>query len=201
MPFSSCSNRFFAQEAAVYANPQLKFAEDEASSGQRDKLTTAQKRWPPSSRTAQHRRPAAAGHAAAAAADRCGKPAEHRAGPGAGGGAAAGCAEAAAGQRAAERDQLGAWASSYQAVDAAESQLDTLRAKRSQMASTYRPDSPVFQQLDAQIDFAARGREGSAPTRPRAAARPSRTWSIRTSRPTTCAPRPRRPARASRSRC
>jgi uncharacterized protein involved in exopolysaccharide biosynthesis len=39
----------------------------------------------------------------------------------------------------------------YQAADSAESQLDALRAKRSQLASTYRPGSEVFQQLDAQI--------------------------------------------------
>ena len=34
-------NQFFAQEAAVYANPQLQFAEDEAKSS-REKLTAAQ---------------------------------------------------------------------------------------------------------------------------------------------------------------
>ena len=39
----------------------------------------------------------------------------------------------------------------YRAVDQAEARLDELRAKRSQMASTYRSDSPVFQQMDAEI--------------------------------------------------
>ena len=83
----------------------------------------------------------------------------------------------------------------YHAADTAETQLDELRAKRSQMASTYNPGSEVFQQLDAQIaslSSAAKARTGEARSR---AARPSRTWSIRTSRPTTCVPQPRRPAR------
>ena len=47
----------------------------------------------------------------------------------------------------------------YHAADTAEAQLDQLRAKRSQMASTYRPGSAVFQQLDAQIAHAVLGRE------------------------------------------
>ena len=39
----SLLSQFFEQEAAVYANPQLKFAESEAAAA-RDKLTAAQNR-------------------------------------------------------------------------------------------------------------------------------------------------------------
>ena len=39
----------------------------------------------------------------------------------------------------------------YHAADQAEAKLDELKAKRSQMASNYRSDSPLFQEVDAQI--------------------------------------------------
>jgi len=70
----------------------------------------------------------------------------------------------------------------YQAVDQAEAQLDTLRAKRSQMLNTYRADGPIVQQLNAQIaslERAANARDVEA--RNRSAVQPNPVYqSIKT---------------------
>jgi succinoglycan biosynthesis transport protein ExoP len=141
--------QFYAQEAAVYANPQLHFSDDEASKA-RAKLTEAQNTLAAfkaknniadlqqqvmqllTQRTDVGTRLNIA-HARVVEAE----------------------------QRQAALEQLlknvpsevsaSAAGEQYHAVDAAETQLDELLTKRSQMASTYQPDSPVFQQLDAQI--------------------------------------------------
>lgn len=163
--------QFYAQEAAVYANPELRFSNDEASKA-RDKLTAAQNTLAAfkarnniadlqqqvtqllTQRTDVETRLNIA-HARAVEAE----------------------------QRQAALEQLlktvppevtaSASGEQYHAVDAAETQLDELLTKRSQMASTYQPDSPMFQQLDAQIASLrkiardrtqeAKGREASAP--------------------------------------
>jgi uncharacterized protein involved in exopolysaccharide biosynthesis len=141
--------QFYSQEAAVYANPQLHFSEDEASKA-REKLTTAQNTlaaFKASNKIADLQQQVMQlltqrtdvetrlniAHARVAEAE----------------------------QRQAALEQLlknvppevssSAAGEQYHAVDAAEQQLDDLLTKRSQMASTYQPSSPVFQQLDAQI--------------------------------------------------
>jgi succinoglycan biosynthesis transport protein ExoP len=140
---------FYAQEAVVYANPELRFAKDEAAKA-REKLTEAQN---------------------ALAAFKAGRniadlqqqvsqlllqrtDVDTRLN-----GARARVAEAE--QREGTLKQLlkdvpenvssSAPGEQYHAVDQAEARLDELRAKRSQMASNYRPDSPIFQQVDAEI--------------------------------------------------
>jgi uncharacterized protein involved in exopolysaccharide biosynthesis len=163
--------QFYSQEAAVYANPQLRFSDDEANKA-RDKLTAAQNALAGfkaknsiadlqqqvkqllTQRTDVETRLSIA-HARVVEAE----------------------------QRQATLEQLlknvpsdvsaSAYGEQYHAVDAAETQLDELLTKRSQMASTYQPDSPVFQQLDAQIASLrkitrertqeAKGREASTP--------------------------------------
>jgi succinoglycan biosynthesis transport protein ExoP len=141
--------QFYAQEAAVYANPQLHFSDDEATKA-RSKLTEAQNTLAAfkannkiadlqqqvmqllTQRTDVETRLNIA-HARVVEAE----------------------------QRQAALEELlknvpsevtsSAAGEQYHAVDAAETQLDDLLTKRSQMASTYQPDSPVFQQIDAQI--------------------------------------------------
>ncbi len=141
--------QFYAQEATVYANPQLHFSDDEAAKA-RTKLTEAQNALAAfkssrniadlqqqvtqllTQRTDVETRLNNA-HARVVEAE----------------------------QRQATLEQLlknvpsevtaSAYGEQYHAVDAAETQLDDLLTKRSQMSSNYQPDSPMFQQLDAQI--------------------------------------------------
>jgi uncharacterized protein involved in exopolysaccharide biosynthesis len=142
-------NHFYAQEAAVYANPQLHFSEDEANKA-RAKLTDAQialATFKANNKIADLQQQVLQlltqrtdvesrlnnAHARVVEAE----------------------------QREASLEKLlkdvpadvtaSAAGEQYHTVDAAETQLDALLAKRSQMASNYQPDSPVFQQLDAQI--------------------------------------------------
>lgn len=142
-------HQFYAQEAAVYANPQLHFSEDEANKA-RAKLTDAQNALAAfkaknkiadlqqqvlqllAQRTDVETRLNNA-HASV-------EEAEQR--------------KAALGkllQSVPAEVTASAYGEQYHTVDSAETQLDDLLAKRSQMAATYQPDSPVFQQLDAQI--------------------------------------------------
>ncbi len=142
-------DRFYGQEATVYANPQLRFAEEEANKA-RDALTTAQDAL-------------ATFKAANKIADLNQQVSqlllqrtdvETRL-------SAARAHVAEAEQREATLKQLlldvptnvsaSAYGEQYHTVDEAEAKLDELRAKKSQMASTYRSDSPVFQQMDAEI--------------------------------------------------
>jgi succinoglycan biosynthesis transport protein ExoP len=140
---------FYGQEATVYANPELRFAKDEAAKA-RENLTEAQN---------------------ALAAFKAGRhiadlqqqvsqlllqrtDVESRLNI-----AHARMAEAE--QRETTLKQLlrdvpenvssSAPGEQYHAVDQAEAKLDELRAKRSQMASNYRSDSPLFQQVDSEI--------------------------------------------------
>jgi len=142
-------DKFYAQEATVYANPQLRFAEDEAGKA-RDKLTAAQdtlaafkagkniadlqqqvtqlllQRTDVESRlNVAHARVAEAEQRETALANLL--------------------------KDVPVNVSASAHGEQYRTVDEVETRLDTLRAKRSQMASTYQPDSPVFQQMDAEI--------------------------------------------------
>ena len=142
-------DHFYGQEAAVYANPQLKFAAEEATKA-REKLTEAQNALtafksandiadPPQQVTQLLRQRTDVESRLNIARARV----------------------AEAEQREGSLKQLlkdvpstvtaSAAGEQYRAVDEAESRLDSLRAKRSQMASTYRADSPLFQQMDAEI--------------------------------------------------
>ena len=142
-------DRFFAQEAEVYANPQLEFAEGEAKAS-RDKLTTAQ------NALADFK----SSHKIADLQQQVTQLLRARTDVESRYSIAHGKLLEAEKQQDALQQLLSnvpqdvtssAMGGQYQAADSAESQLDALRAKRSQLASTYRPGSEVFQQLDAQI--------------------------------------------------
>jgi succinoglycan biosynthesis transport protein ExoP len=142
-------DRFFAQEAEVYANPQLEFAEGEAKAS-KDKLTTAQ------NALADFK----SGHKIADLQQQVTQLLRARTDVESRYNIAHGKLLEAEKQQDALQQLLSnvpqdvtssAMGGQYQAADSAESQLDALRAKRSQLASTYRPGSEVFQQLDAQI--------------------------------------------------
>ncbi len=142
-------DRFYAQEATVYANPELQFAEDEAAKA-RDKLTTAQNKlatFKADNKIAdlqqqvtqlllqktdvEGRLNSARTHVAEAEQKQA--------------------ALAKLLKDVPENVTASAYGEQYHAVDEAEAQLDQLRAKRSQMESNYRSDSPVFQQMDSEM--------------------------------------------------
>jgi len=142
-------NKFFDQEAAVYANPQLAFAESEAKAA-RDKLTAAQDRlsdFKAKNQIADLQQQVTQFLRARTDIESRLHVAQGR------------VLEAEQRQQALKEllDSVpqnvtsSAMGEQYHAADDAESRLDQLRAKRSQMASTYNSNSPVFQQLDAQI--------------------------------------------------
>ena len=142
-------DRFFAQEAEVYANPQLEFAEGEAKSS-KDKLTTAQNAL--ADFKSSHKIADLQQQVTQLLRARTDVESRYN--------IAHGKLLEAEKQQDALQQLLSnvpqdvtssAMGGQYQAADSAESQLDALRAKRSQLASTYRPGSEVFQQLDAQI--------------------------------------------------
>ena len=142
-------DRFYAQEAEVYANPQLKFAETEAQTG-KDKLTVAQDAL--AAFKSDHKIADLQQQVTQLLRQRTDVESRFN--------IAHGKLLEAEKQQDALQQLLtsvpqdvtsSAMGGQYQAADSAESQLDALRAKRSQLSSTYRSDSPVFQQLDAQI--------------------------------------------------
>ena len=142
-------DRFFAQEAEVYANPQLQFAEGEAKAS-KDKLTTAQNAL--ADFKSSHKIADLQQQVTQLLRARTDVESRYN--------IAHGKLLEAEKQQDALQQLLSnvpqdvtssAMGGQYQAADSAESQLDALRAKRSQLASTYRPGSEVFQQLDAQI--------------------------------------------------
>jgi uncharacterized protein involved in exopolysaccharide biosynthesis len=141
---------FFAQEAEVYANPQLEFAEEEAAAA-KAKLAAAQ--------TELYEFKSQ--HEIADLQQQVRELLRQQTDVGSRMNIAQGRVLEAEQRQAALKELLdsvpqtvtsSAQGGTYQAVDQAEAQLDTLRAKRSQMLSTYRADSPILQQLDAQID-------------------------------------------------
>jgi succinoglycan biosynthesis transport protein ExoP len=141
--------RFYGQEATVYANPQLRFAEEEAAKA-RGQLTDAQNAltaFKSASNIAD-----LGMQVAQLLLQRTDVESRYNI-------AHARVAEAE--QREAALNQLlkdvptnvsaSAPGEQYRAVDDAASRLDILRAKRSQMSSNYKSDSPLFLQLDAEI--------------------------------------------------
>jgi uncharacterized protein involved in exopolysaccharide biosynthesis len=143
-------NLFFAQEAAVYNNPQLRFAEDEAKTA-RGTLTAAQDKL--ATFKAQHNIADLSQQVTQLLGARTDVENRLRIAQG---------RVLEAHQRQDALNELlatvpthvsgSAIGEQYAAVDDAESRLDQLRAKRQQMAITYRSDSAVFKQLDAQIN-------------------------------------------------
>ena len=156
-------NQFFAQEAAVYANPQLQFAEEEAKNS-RAKLTSAQNAL---AEFKSH-------HQIADLQQQISQLLLSRTDVEGKLGAARGRVLEAEQREAALKQLLdsvpanvtsSAPGEQYRAADEAETRLDQLRAKRHELASTYLPGSEVFKQLDAQIGSltaAVRTRTGEA---------------------------------------
>ncbi len=173
-------SQFFDQEAAVYANPQLAFAETEAKAAQ-NKLTEAQNKL--ANFKSKHQIADLQQQISQYLQQRTDVESRLRI-------AQARVLEAQQRQDALKQllDTIPATVTTsatgeqYHAADDAESRLDQLRAKRSQMASTYQAGSPVFQQLDAQIaslSAAAKTRSGEA--RGRSATQPNKVYeSIKT---------------------
>jgi uncharacterized protein involved in exopolysaccharide biosynthesis len=171
---------FFAQEAEVYANPQLKFAEDEAAAA-KAKLAAAQTGL--SEFKSQHE--------IADLQQQVKELLKQQTDVGSRMNIAQGRVLEAEQRQAALKELLdsvpqtvtsSAQGGTYQAVDQAEAQLDTLRAKRSQMLDTYRGDSPIIQQLNAQIASLARAANArNAEARNRSAIQPNPVYeSIKT---------------------
>jgi uncharacterized protein involved in exopolysaccharide biosynthesis len=173
-------NKFFDQEAAVYANPQITFAENEAAAA-RDKLTAAQNnlaQFKSQNKIADLQQQVSQFLLSRTDVESRLRVAQGR------------VLEAENRQKALKElldtvpanSTSSAMGEQYHAADSAESQLDQLRAKRSQLASSYRAGSEVFQQLDAQIaslSSAARSRAGEA--RGRSATQPNLVYqSIKT---------------------
>jgi uncharacterized protein involved in exopolysaccharide biosynthesis len=159
-------NQFFEQEAAVYANPQLKFAESESAAA-KDKLTDAQNRL--AQFKTQHQIADLRQQVSQLILSRTDVESRLRVAQG---------RVLEAEQREQALKQLldtvpanvtsSATGEQYHAADTAEAELDQLRAKRSQMLSTYNSESPVLQQLNAQIaslTSAARARTAEARNR------------------------------------
>ena len=145
----SMLDQFYGQEATVYANPQLKFAEQEANR-QRDKLNAAQQtlaQFKNSNQIADLN--AQVGQLLKQRTD-----VETRLN------AAQGRVSEAVQRESALKDLLSAVPATvatsaageqFRGVDDVQTQIATLKAKRDQMASSYQPGSPVFRQLDASI--------------------------------------------------
>ena len=171
---------FFAQEADVWSNPQLKFATDEANDA-KAKLAAAQ----------QALADFKSQHAIADLQQQVRELLRQQTDVGSRMNIAQGRVLEAQQRQAALKELLdsvpptvtsSAEGGTYQAVDQAEAQLDTLKAKRSRMLSTYRPDSPIFQQLNAQIDSLQRAAGArTAEARSRSATQPNPVYeSIKT---------------------
>jgi uncharacterized protein involved in exopolysaccharide biosynthesis len=142
-------DRFFAREADIYANPQLKFAEQEAT-GAKAKLNDAQvalATFKANNRIADL--PQQVAHLLASRTDVDSRMQ-----------VAQGRVQEAEQRQEALKELLdsipanvttSATGEQYHAADDAESRLDQLRAKRSEMSSNYLPSSEIFKRLDAQI--------------------------------------------------
>lgn len=143
-------NEFYQQEADVYANPQLKFAESEAANAKKS-LTEAQNEL--EGFKSSHQISDLQGQVAQLLKQRTDVESRWRIAQGR-------VLEAQQQQEALTKllatipatVNSSAAGEEYQAADSAEGRLDALKAKRSQLASSYRSDSPVFRELDAQID-------------------------------------------------
>jgi uncharacterized protein involved in exopolysaccharide biosynthesis len=168
-------DQFFALEANVYANPQLQFAEEEAKRSQQ-KLAAAQ------AALAQFK----ASHQIADLSGQVGQLLQQRTDVESRLQQAQGRVLEAEQREIALKELLSAvpqtltttaTGETYRGVDDMATQIAALKAKRNQMASSYRPDSPVFLQLDASIaslEGSARLSRGDA--RSRSATQPNMVY-------------------------
>ncbi len=140
---------FYGQEASIYANPQLRFAQQEAVKA-KQKLADAQNELSSFKQS----------HQIADLQIQVSQLLQQRTDVSSRLAISQGALLQAQQQEAALKDLLAtvpaettssATGEQYQSVDTAEGELDRLRAKRSQMLSTYQPGSPMLRQLDAQI--------------------------------------------------
>ena len=141
--------RFFAQEAIVYANPQLQFAESEAERAQQ-KLAAAQQALSKFRET--HKISDMTAQVNQLLTQRT--DVESRLATADGKVLEAQQKESVYKELLAAVPELvttTANGETYRGIDQVESQLATLKAKRDQMAATYRPGSPIFAQIDASI--------------------------------------------------
>jgi uncharacterized protein involved in exopolysaccharide biosynthesis len=173
-------DHFFSQEAAVYANPQLQFAQGEANQAQA-KLNAAQQAL------AQFRET----NKISDMDEQIGQLLQQRTDVESKLATANGAVQEAQQKEAAYKELLSAVpplltttaaGETYRGVDDVSSQLATLKAKRDQMAATYRPGSPIFRSIDASIGSleASLGKR-RADARDRAATQPNMVYeNIRT---------------------
>ncbi len=164
-------DHFFSQEAVIYANPQLQFSQDEAKRAQ-EKLASAQQAL------SQFRQ----ANKISDMNEQIGQLLQQRTDVESRLATANGVVQASQQKEAAYKELLAAVpplvttsapGETYREVDDVDGQLATLKAKRDQMAATYRPGSPVFQSIDASIgsleraahksDAAARSRSATQP--------------------------------------
>jgi uncharacterized protein involved in exopolysaccharide biosynthesis len=165
-------DQFFAQEATVYANPQLKFAEAEAKSA-KDKLNDAQNTL--ADFKANHQIADLPQQVTQLLQSRTDVESRLHVAQG---------RTLEAQQRQDSLKQLldsvpqnvssSALGEQYHAADSAEASLDQLRAKRLQMSTNYQPGSEAFRQLDAQIaSLTAAARARTAEARSRSSTQPN----------------------------
>jgi uncharacterized protein involved in exopolysaccharide biosynthesis len=159
-------DQFFAEEAEIYANPQLKFADDESHTA-REKLTEAQNTL--ANFKSSHDISDLPQQVSQLLLSRTDVESRMR--------VAQGRVQEAEQRRDALKQLLNsvpetvsssAMGEQYRAVDDAETRLDQLRAKRGEMSANYLPGSDVFKQLDAQIaalTTAAKTRDSEAKSR------------------------------------
>lgn len=142
-------NDFFGQEAVIYANPQLRFTKDEADRA-RQKLNDAQDAL--AKFRASHKISDLNAQISQLLTQRTDVESRFE--------TAQGRVAEAEQKEVALKELISAvpplikttaQGETYRAVDDLQGQLAKLRAKRDQMATTYRPGSPVFNQLDAEI--------------------------------------------------
>jgi uncharacterized protein involved in exopolysaccharide biosynthesis len=159
-------DRFYAQEADVYSNPQITFAENEARSA-RQKLTQAQNdlaAFKASYQIADPQQQESQLLLARTDVENRIRLAQSQ------------LLEAQQRQSALKElladipqtTSSSAAGEQFRTVDDAETALDALRAKRSEMSSNYLPTSEVFKRIDAQIDSlqsAVKTRNGEAHSR------------------------------------
>jgi len=159
-------NQFYAQEAVIYANPELQFAEGEAQHA-KQKLNDAQ------TALSQFR----ASHKISDLSAQVGQLLQQRTDVESRLAVAQGAVADAEQKEAAFKELLSAvpalvkttaQGETYTAVDSLDTQLAKLQAKRNQMAATYRPGSTVFKSIDAEIsslEHAARRSRSDARSR------------------------------------
>ena len=165
-PCKQLIDQFFLEEAEIYANPQLKFAEDESGAA-RTKLTEAQNAL--TDFKSKHDIADVPQQVSQLLLSRTDVESRMR--------VAQGRVLEAEQRRDALKQLLdsipenvtsSAMGEQYRAVDDAESRLDQLHAKRNEMAANYLPTSEVFKQIDAQIaslTAAAKTRDKEAKSR------------------------------------